>query len=282
MGGRGSRPPCRDAASRPPSGGGRAIQADFPARRARGARAVLLRRRGRSRADRPDPPGEPPARRLRRGVFHAAGVSALRRRGDRISLPAAERRGPLVPPAAGRGTGRCPAGFRCRLAGHPDPQLSWYAARRLAGRTRGAASGGPLPAAAGGRAGFCRPVSLEHRFGGGHLLRRAPCCTACLELIERDAASLWWRGGSAASRRSTRARSAPRPSCKSSAPKAFARRRSWLLDITTDIGVPTVAAVSCGPDGFGFAFGLASRADAGRLPRARRCLRCASSNSPMR
>jgi ribosomal protein S12 methylthiotransferase accessory factor len=32
-----------------------------------------------------------------------------------------------------------------------------------------------------------------------------------------------------------------------------------LLDITTDIGVPCVAAVSCQPDGFGFAFGLAAR-----------------------
>ena len=36
-------------------------------------------------------------------------------------------------------------------------------------------------------------------------------------------------------------------------------RRSWLLDITTDIGVPCVAAVSCMTDGFGFAFGLAAR-----------------------
>jgi ribosomal protein S12 methylthiotransferase accessory factor len=32
-----------------------------------------------------------------------------------------------------------------------------------------------------------------------------------------------------------------------------------LLDITTDIGVPSVAAVSCLSDGFGFAFGLAAR-----------------------
>jgi ribosomal protein S12 methylthiotransferase accessory factor len=36
-------------------------------------------------------------------------------------------------------------------------------------------------------------------------------------------------------------------------------RRSWLLDITTDIGVPCVAAISCMADGFGFAFGLAAR-----------------------
>ena len=36
-------------------------------------------------------------------------------------------------------------------------------------------------------------------------------------------------------------------------------RRSWLLDITTDIGVPCVAAVSCRADGFGLAVGLAAR-----------------------
>ena len=37
------------------------------------------------------------------------------------------------------------------------------------------------------------------------------------------------------------------------------QRRTWLLDITTDIGVPCVAAVSCRADGSGFAFGLAAR-----------------------
>ena len=36
-------------------------------------------------------------------------------------------------------------------------------------------------------------------------------------------------------------------------------RRSWLLDITTDIGIPAVAALSCRVDGFGLAFGLAAR-----------------------
>jgi ribosomal protein S12 methylthiotransferase accessory factor len=36
-------------------------------------------------------------------------------------------------------------------------------------------------------------------------------------------------------------------------------RRSWLLDITTDIGVPCVVAISCKADGSGFAFGLAAR-----------------------
>ena len=80
-----------------------------------------------------------------------------------------------------------------------------------------------------------------------------------LELIERDAASLWWRGG-------RRGRAVP-PDVETSAQALLqslragipAPRRSWLLDITADIGVPAVTALSCRPDGRGFAFGLAAR-----------------------
>jgi ribosomal protein S12 methylthiotransferase accessory factor len=82
-----------------------------------------------------------------------------------------------------------------------------------------------------------------------------------LELIERDAASLWWRGG-------RRGRSIPPGDEADAMSKLLLRqlrhtdapsRRTWLLDITTDVGVPSVAAVSCGADGFGLAFGLAAR-----------------------
>jgi ribosomal protein S12 methylthiotransferase accessory factor len=81
-----------------------------------------------------------------------------------------------------------------------------------------------------------------------------------LELIERDAASLWWLGGD-------RGKSIPpgdEAQIEAEALLAQLRqgvpaRRSRLLDITTDIGVPCVAAVSCNSDGFGFAFGLAAR-----------------------
>ncbi|MBY0334261.1 MAG: YcaO-like family protein, partial [Acetobacteraceae bacterium] len=38
------------------------------------------------------------------------------------------------------------------------------------------------------------------------------------------------------------------------------RRRSWLLDITTEFGVPVVAALSFGPEGRGFCCGFAARA----------------------
>ncbi len=91
---------------------------------------------------------------------------------------------------------------------------------------------------------------------------------AVLELIERDAACLWWVGGR---------RGRPIGLDDPSLPE-FVRllralrqdaqaRRTWLLDITTDVGVPVIAALSCGADGRGFACGLAARmelASAGR------------------
>ena len=81
-----------------------------------------------------------------------------------------------------------------------------------------------------------------------------------LELIERDAASLWWRGGSRGGlippqHEARIMAEALLPQLRQNA----SARRSWILDITTDIGVPCVAALSCTADGFGFAFGLAAR-----------------------
>jgi ribosomal protein S12 methylthiotransferase accessory factor len=81
-----------------------------------------------------------------------------------------------------------------------------------------------------------------------------------LELIERDAASLWWLGGN-------RGKSIPpgdeaeimAKTLLAQLRQGASARRSWLLDITTDIGVPCVAAVSCKTDGFGLAAGLAAR-----------------------
>jgi ribosomal protein S12 methylthiotransferase accessory factor len=91
---------------------------------------------------------------------------------------------------------------------------------------------------------------------------------ALLELVERDAVALWWRGGH-------RGRSiAPETEAASAAAELLEQirqgrtdRRTWLLDITTDIEIPAVVALSAGADGFGFAFGLGARltlADAAR------------------
>jgi ribosomal protein S12 methylthiotransferase accessory factor len=104
----------------------------------------------------------------------------------------------------------------------------------------------PFPLSIGSAAGPSRDTAALH---------------GLLELIERDAASLWWRGGELA-------RSIPAQHEAGVAAEALLRqlrfgasvsRRTWLLDITTDIGVPCVASVSCRTDGSGFAFGLAAR-----------------------
>jgi ribosomal protein S12 methylthiotransferase accessory factor len=141
----------------------------------------------------------------------------------------------------------------------PDAELSSYRARRLIdGREfllpadlclrRPSAQQQvkpPFPLSTGSAAGKSWDAAALH---------------GLLELIERDAASLWWQGGN-------RGKSIPlgheaqirAETLLAQLRQGASARRSWLLDITTDIGVPCVAAVSCTADGFGFAFGLAAR-----------------------
>jgi ribosomal protein S12 methylthiotransferase accessory factor len=88
----------------------------------------------------------------------------------------------------------------------------------------------------------------------------AAAARALLELVERDAAAIWWIGG----RR-------PTPLAAESAEMAEAvrllrglrqkarDRTSWLLDITTDLAIPCMAAVSVDATGRGLACGLAAR-----------------------
>ena len=142
----------------------------------------------------------------------------------------------------------------------PDTALSWHRAARLG-------DGGevllpadvclrrpqaqrefppPFPLSIGSAAGPSRDAAVLH---------------ALLELIERDAASLWWRGGRLGRSIAPQheASIVAEDLLRQLRPVTTARRRTWLLDITTDIGVPCVAAVSCRLDGAGFAFGLAAR-----------------------
>jgi ribosomal protein S12 methylthiotransferase accessory factor len=145
----------------------------------------------------------------------------------------------------------------CRL--RPDAELSWHRARRVTDRCEVLLPADlclrrpldqreirpPFPLSTGSAAGTSWHAAALH---------------GLMEVIERDAASLWWRGGN-------RGRSIPpQHEAHIMAHALLARlrpnasaRRSWLLDITTDIGVPSVAAVSCAADGFGFAFGFAAR-----------------------
>jgi ribosomal protein S12 methylthiotransferase accessory factor len=141
----------------------------------------------------------------------------------------------------------------------PDAELSWHRATRLIdGREvllpadlclRRAADQQevkpPFPLSTGSAAGRSWEAAALH---------------GVLELIERDAASLWWRGGQRGGS------IPPQEEAHVIAAEMLPRlrqdaspRRSWLLDITTDIGIPCVASLSCAADGFGLAFGLAAR-----------------------
>ncbi len=76
-----------------------------------------------------------------------------------------------------------------------------------------------------------------------------------LELIERDAVALWWRGG----RRPRLVPSGIGAERLALLRQGPSQRRTWLLDVTSDLGVPTVVAASCQDDGFGFCCGHAAR-----------------------
>jgi ribosomal protein S12 methylthiotransferase accessory factor len=120
----------------------------------------------------------------------------------------------------------------------------------------------PLPLSTGSAAGTSWHAAALH---------------GMLELIERDAASLWWRGGSRGGA------IPPQHEAHIMAEALLPRlrqnatgRRSWLLDITTGIGVPCVAAVSCSANGFGFASALL-RGRHSRLPPAPPLWKCVNS-----
>ena len=90
--------------------------------------------------------------------------------------------------------------------------------------------------------------------------RDAAKMSAVLELIERDAAALWWRGG-----RPARLLTLDAASMQAAAHHLAILRRgsnartTRLFDITTDIGIPVVAADSTNAAGQAFSCGLGCR-----------------------
>lgn len=83
-----------------------------------------------------------------------------------------------------------------------------------------------------------------------------------LELIERDAASLWWHGGRRG-RALTGAAGDVAARFLAELRGGAGGRRSWVVDITTDLGIPAVAAISVDsggsdPGNDGFACGPAA------------------------
>lgn len=99
--------------------------------------------------------------------------------------------------------------------------------------------------------------------------RAAAMLAALLELIERDAVALWWLGG-------RRGRPVGLNTLAYTGVAEFLRelrqghdrRPTWLLNLTSDIGVPCVAALSATADGRDFACGTAARIDPAEAGRA--------------
>ncbi|MHA7775017.1 YcaO-like family protein [Roseibium sp. M-1] len=103
-------------------------------------------------------------------------------------------------------------------------------------------------------------------FAAGQTLAAA-VQTATLELIERDAVALWWFGGTPA--RALEAGQVPGLLEVVSAMRAGRTERQLvLLDLTSEIGIPVVAAVSANEEGKDIAFGFAARLEAGDAARA--------------
>lgn len=80
-----------------------------------------------------------------------------------------------------------------------------------------------------------------------------------LELVERDAAALWWRGGEPAAGLALEG-TALRDVVKflQEIRRGVDARSTWLLDITSDLGIPCIAALSMDRDGRKLACGLAA------------------------
>lgn len=81
-----------------------------------------------------------------------------------------------------------------------------------------------------------------------------------LELIERDAAALWWYGGRQARRLPAQADAVQEILENVSYARGPAPMREVvLLELASDFAVPVIAAMSCGSKGHGFACGLAAK-----------------------
>ena len=112
------------------------------------------------------------------------------------------------------------------------------------------------------------PFALGTGCGAGASFEAA-ALHGLLELIERDATALWWRGG-----RPGRPLALEQAAMQEAAELLqrlrgdAEERRSWLIDITTDLDVPCVAAISVEADGRGFACGHAARLSLAAAARA--------------
>lgn len=103
----------------------------------------------------------------------------------------------------------------------------------------------------------CGPTTTEATLSG------------LLEWVERDAAALWWHAGRPARLVALETlEEAGLLAMIATARQGRAARRTWMLDITSDLGVPCIACVSVMADGKGFAHGAAARLSPAAAARA--------------
>lgn len=154
--------------------------------------------------------------------------------------------------------GDAAAAFSARLALATNAPAGWLQARDLI-RDRPAS----VPAALCLRSRSPTPVSPPVPLSLGCAAGRSPAAAVLhglLEVVERDAACLWWRGGVR-----PRGLAANDPALRAGAEMFAAVRRGasgrvgWVMDITSDIALPCLVAVSCDEAGAGVACGVAAR-----------------------
>lgn len=101
-----------------------------------------------------------------------------------------------------------------------------------------------------------RVTLLSNGTAAGTSLDKATA-RAILELIERDAAAHWWHGGVRGRPIAHDGRAmAEAVKMLDGLRSGMEQRLSWVLDITTDLPVPVMAALSFDCDGSGFSCGL--------------------------
>ncbi len=141
-----------------------------------------------------------------------------------------------------------------------DREIGWMTARRLDGLATLAFPADlcirrvttpelPLPFKAESSGCPAAPTIEDAQFRG------------LMELIERDAVALWWYGGNLAKILTLNASDSRTLDGMMNQLRTSKSRQHWFLDITSDIGIPTVAALSCDQNGGSVVGGFAADLD---------------------
>ena len=145
------------------------------------------------------------------------------------------------------------------LEGRRPDRIDWIEARQLSSGRSVAYPADLCLRRTPERSAFTPPFKLSSGCAAGPTFEAA-ALHGMLELIERDAASLWWRGGVRGRMVALEGHAvATAAALVAQARSGTNTRRTWLLDITTDLDIPSIVAISSRLDGSGFACGLAAR-----------------------